>query len=165
MSHRRVAEALLLRRVHGRIEGISRPMPQPPAWLSGLADVAAKAMEPLDSELPARLGCHYTKFEGVWEVTLFIESTEIIGGPEDGSIKQAPLGVRICDILNVFQSVNQCNWQTQRFGADDDLGSHLSVEGTYKGRLVWLRILAQAPHQFPARRVSRRNRLINDDAW
>lgn len=140
-------------------------MHQPPAWLNGLADVAARAMEPLESECLPHLGCHYTKFEGVWEITLFVESTEIIGGPEDGSIKQATMGVRICDILNVFQNVNQCNWQSRTCATDDDLGPHLSIEGTYKGRMVWLRIVAQAPRQFPPRHVPMRNRLINDEAW
>lgn len=140
-------------------------MSQPPAWLSGLADVVAKAMEPLASQELPSLGCHYAKFDGVWEITLFVESTEIIGGPDDGSIKQFPMGIRICEIMNVFQNVTECNWQSQSLGADDDLGPHLSVEGIYKGRMVWLRIPAHAPRQYPPRRVASRNRLINDDAW
>ncbi|MDB5337061.1 MAG: hypothetical protein JWN70_2680, partial [Planctomycetaceae bacterium] len=36
---------------------------------------------------------------------------------------------------------------------------------TYKGRQVWLRILSQAPHMFPPRRVSPVAKLVNDDVW
>ncbi len=140
-------------------------MSQPPAWLNGLANAAAQAMEPLNSKPLAPLACHYTSFEKVWEITLFREATEVVGGPEDGSVKQSPIGVRICEILDLFQSVNSCNWQAHSHGDEDDLGPHLSVDGSYKGRRVWLRILAQAPRRFPPRRVTVRNKLINDDAW
>lgn len=139
-------------------------MSPPAAWLSGLADAIAKTLEPLSSEPLPALDCHFTKYEGIWEVTLFTESTEIVGGPEDGSIKHSALGVRVSEILDLFQNVSSCNWQTQAFGPDDDLGPHLSIEGLYKGRTIWLRILAAAPQQFPCRRANSRNRLINDDA-
>lgn len=139
-------------------------MSQPAAWLSGLADAIAMTVAPLTTEPLPALDCHFTKYEGVWEITLFTESTEVVGGPEDGSIRHSPLGVRVAEILDLFQSVSSCNWQTQAFGPEDDLGPHLSIEGLYKGRMVWLRILAAAPQQFPRRRTIIRNRLINDDA-
>jgi hypothetical protein len=140
-------------------------MPLPAAWLSGFADAVALSVEPLNSEPLSALSCHFTRYDGVWEITLFRESTEVIGGPEDGSIKPCPFGVRIADVLDLFQSISSCNWQANANGPEDDLGPHLSVEGIYKGRSVWLRILASAPRQFPRRRRIVRNRLINDDAW
>lgn len=140
-------------------------MTQPPEWIDALANAAAKAVEPLNSKPLAPLACHYTKFESVWEITLFMEATEVVGGPEDGSVKQLPIGVRICEVLDLFQSISSCNWLAHSSGADDDLGPHLSIDGSYKGRRVWLRILSQAPRRFPARQISVRNNLINDDAW
>jgi hypothetical protein len=140
-------------------------MSQPPAWLNGLANAVAKALEPLNSRPLAPLACHYTNFEKVWEISLFTEATEVVGGPEDGCIKQSPFGVRINEVLDLFQSVHSCNWLAHSSGANDDLGPHLSIDGSYKGRRVWLRILAQAPRRFPTRRVSVKNDLINDDVW
>jgi hypothetical protein len=138
-------------------------MSEPAAWLRILADVVAKAIEPLGPSAP--LGCHYVQVDGVWEITLFTEATEVLGGPEDGTVKQSKFAVRISDILDVFQSVSNCSWQAHHAGENDDLGPHLAVEGTYKGRLIWLRILAQAPERFPPRRVSPVAKLVNDDVW
>ena len=138
-------------------------MAEPAAWLRVLADVVAKAIEPLGPSAP--LGCHYVQVDGIWEVTLFTESTEVLGGPEDGTVKQSRFAVRISEILDVFQSISNCTWQAHSIGENDDLGPHLAVEGTYKGRQVWLRILAQAPLQFPPRRVSPIAKLVNDDVW
>ena len=138
-------------------------MSEPAVWLRALADVVAKAIEPLGPTAP--LGCHYVQVEGVWEVSLFSESTEVLGGPEDGTIKQSRFAVRVTDILDVFQSISSCTWQAHSAGPDDDLGAHLAIEGTYKGRMVWLRILGQAPRQFPPRQVSPVAKLVNDDVW
>ena len=138
-------------------------MSEPAAWLRVLADVVAKAIEPLGPSAP--MGCHYVKVDGVWEVTLFAESVEVLGGCEDGTIKQSRFAVRIAEVLDVFQSISECNWQAHNAGEDDDLGPHLSVEGVYKGRQVWLRIPAQSPEQFPPRKVSPVAKLVNDDVW
>lgn len=136
-------------------------MAEPAGWLRVLADVVAQAIEPFGPGAP--LGCHYVQVDGVWEITLFAESTEVLGGPEDGSVKQPQFAVRISAVLDVFQSVSGCTWQAHGLGENDDLGPHLAVEGTFKGRLIWLRILAQAPQRFPPRRVSPIARMVNDD--
>ncbi|MES2792121.1 MAG: hypothetical protein V4719_21070 [Planctomycetota bacterium] len=138
-------------------------MSEPAAWLRVLADVVAKAIEPIGPIAP--LDCHYVQVDGFWEVTLFTEATEVLGGPEDGTVKQPRFAVRICEILDAFQSVISCTWQAHNIGENDDLGPHLAVEGTYKGRLVWLRVLSQAPRQFPRRRVSPVAKMVNDDVW
>jgi hypothetical protein len=45
----------------------------------------------------------------------------------------------------IFERVTALDWHAQDVGPDDDDGPHLSLEGTYQGHAVWLRVLAEAP--------------------
>jgi hypothetical protein len=138
-------------------------MSEPAAWLQTLADSVARAIVFANSG--TTFGCHFCRAEGVWEVTLFAEAIEVVGGAKDGAIKKSCFGVQITEILDLFQNVTSCAWQAQVMADDDDLGPHISVEGIYKGRAVWLRVLAEAPEHFPVRRVSQTARLVGDDGW
>jgi hypothetical protein len=138
-------------------------MSEPAAWLQTLADSVARAIA--FANPGASFGCHFCRAEGIWEVTLFAEAVEVVGGAKDGSIKKASFGVHITEVLDLFQNVSSCTWQAQSMGDDDDLGPHLAVEGIYKGRNVWLRILAEPPQHFPVRRVSQTPRLVGDEGW
>jgi hypothetical protein len=138
-------------------------MSEPAAWLQTFADSVARAIALAGSG--TSFGCHFCRAEGIWEVTLFAEAVEVLGGPKDGSIRKAAFGVHISEILDLFQNVSSCSWQSQSMGEEDDLGSHFSVEGIYKGRSVWLRILAEPPEHFPVRRVAQAPRLVGDDGW
>jgi hypothetical protein len=44
-----------------------------------------------------------------------------------------------------FERVTDLHWHAQGFGPDDDDGPHISIEGTYQGHYVWLRVLEAAP--------------------
>lgn len=138
-------------------------MTEPDTWLQTLADCVAQSIAMIDAVSP--FGCHFCFVDGVWEVTLFAEAVEVVGGPRDGAIKKSRFGVHITEILELFQNVSSCTWQAQSMGEGDDLGPHLSVEGDYQGRLVWLRVLAEPPADFPVRRVSQPRRLVGDDGW
>jgi hypothetical protein len=138
-------------------------MSEPAAWLKTLADAVAQSVALIDVTAP--FGCHFCFADGVWEVTLFAEAVEVVGGPKDGAIKLSRFGVHITEILALFQDVTSCTWQAQSMGEDDDLGPHLSVEGLYKGRQVWLRVLAEPPVHFPARQVPEAPRLVGDEGW
>jgi hypothetical protein len=48
-------------------------------------------------------------------------------------------------IATLFDTLNSCRWQTGLIDSDDDLGTHLSVEGIQNGEAVWLRIVSQKP--------------------
>ena len=41
--------------------------------------------------------------------------------------------------------LTSCRWQTGVIDSEDDLGTHLSVEGIQNGQAVWLRIVGQKP--------------------
>jgi hypothetical protein len=140
-------------------------MTQPPEWLSALADLIAEAIIGVDA--PAPLGCHFFHNESVdqWEITLFPGATEIVGGRHDGRVKPSPFALDLARLSWVLNDVERFHWQTHSLGDSDDLGPHVSLEGTYEDHNVWLRILAEAPEQFPiGRRVDASGEEI-EDLW
>lgn len=116
-----------------------------PRWLIEFVDrVAAEAMS---LRAAGELGCHVFHNTGhgcsEWEVTLFPDSMD-----ESGHVRLPWLFVYSIDVaavLSHFEIVTSCRWQTECFGDDDDLGAHLSVEGSYAGQAIWLRILSVQP--------------------
>lgn len=129
---------------------VSRPvwqsMPEPPAWLKTFADAVALEMLPVD--LLAPVGCHFCQIDGTWEVSLFVSSTEIVGGDQDGSLRFSRFQVDLKTVMNLFTEVAEVTWQALPLGPDDELGPHVAVHGNLAGQRVWLRILAQPPRRF-----------------
>lgn len=124
----------------------------PPHWLSDFSDRVLDLVTPYD-RMPSA-GCHFQLVEGIWEITLFVGVTETVGGERDGARFESPFSVDLIGIPGCFGELHQMWWQSRRLGTDDQLGSHLSAEGTVGGERVWLRITADAPEQFgPARQV------------
>lgn len=127
-------------------------MPSPPGWLKSLANSVAVQMTPVEQLSP--IGCHYCQVDGIWEVTIFASKTHIVGGKMDGLMRPSKFHVDLRGVMNLLTEVREVHWQPLPMGPEDELGSHLSIEGTYDGQPVWLRILARAPKRFkPGRRA------------
>lgn len=117
-----------------------------PQWLQDFVDRIAESMNSFES--PMELGCHV--FRGTaalpeeWEVTVFGEG---LAGQNRLTEFAAEfvMSVDVLKLAEVFDSVEACRWQTKSMGDADDLGAHLSVEGTVNDRPVWLRVLGQKP--------------------
>ena len=112
----------------------------PPQWIRKLTDGVLR-------EVQGQMGlgewsCHFVKVSGVWEVTLFPESWNSDSPAMRGSHGFA---INLLNVFKLFDHVSNCSWQAQSFGVDDDLGAHLSVDGTSTGHQVWLRVLSQEP--------------------
>ncbi len=142
-------------------------MAKPPQWLEDLANQVADGMSVVD--LPSPIGCHFHLNESEyqqWEVTLFCSATELVGGPCDGVVKPPNFTLDLKNVLNNFSEVTSFHWQAFTIGPDDELGSHVSIEGIYEGHYVWLRILAQAPARLTeTHRFSRAYQLRVNDTW
>lgn len=140
-------------------------MPEVPAWLKQLADQVASHIFAVDILAP--LGCHYyhNLARDQWEVTLFVSRSETIGGPRDGQETSSRFTMDLCGLQQEFHSLENFFWQPLPLGEDDQLGAHLSVEGTVEGRNIWLRVLSQPPREFEAGRyvVAAEHRL--EDRW
>ncbi len=127
-------------------------MPAPPTWLTKLANEIAAHLEPIESLSP--VGCHYHQGESGWEITVFASKTEVVGGPHDGGLYESRFRIDLKQLASVFSEINEIHWQAQGLGREDELGAHLSIEGTYENEPVWVRIPAKAPSRFePGRQM------------
>lgn len=130
-----------------------------PAWMVEFTERVAEHLIPV--EILAPLGCHYYQDDQVCEVTLFASKTEIVGGRYDGGRRVSRFQVDVAGILAVFESVTQVGWQPHLLGNHDELGPHLSIEGTYQSQSIWLRITAHPPRRFGHGRKA----MVNDCVW
>lgn len=127
---------------------------QPPPWLRWLGNDAAKVLSG-GREQTAPVGCHFfhDAVEHIWEITLFVMATEVVGGPADGSQLTSRFEVDVNALVSLFDSTPQLRWQSGACADDDQLGCHLSLEGLARGRDVWMRVLQLPPADFePGRR-------------
>lgn len=138
-------------------------MANPPEWLHQFADEVAAQLRAVDVLAP--LGCHIYQGSGASEVTLFVSTTEIVGGPQDGRHKVSRFFVDLLALTQVFDAIRSFAWQAQGLGAQDDIGPHVAIEGDYRGHAVWLRIPAMAPKQFPAGRRAHAHLAQWEEVW
>jgi len=138
-------------------------MVSPPDWLSLFVNAATLNLHSYDVLSP--LGCHFQQVKGIWEVTLFASRTEIVGGSEDGGTSHSPFDVDLKSVLGLFSRVDAICWQTQPLGRNDELGAHLSIEGLYEDKQVWLRITSTAPERFEAGRRAIVNLHQFEETW
>lgn len=117
------------------------------------------------ADLMAPIGCHFCLVDAQWEVTLFASKTEVVGGQKDGVLKSSPFSVDLKGICDLFSEVSSLRWQALSFGADDDLGAHLSLEGIHNGMSVWLRILSTPPKRYKAGRQALTYGMEWKDTW
>lgn len=134
-----------------------------PAWLSDLADAVVEQIAPI--ELLSPVGCHFCEADGRWEVAIFASTTEVVGGRRDGRNVQSKFRLNVLQLLAMFDDVLRCDWQNLPVDRDDELGAHLSIEGSHQGHDVWLRILSEAPRRFPAGRQARVHDNAIIDTW
>jgi hypothetical protein len=131
-------------------------MSQPDNWLN---EFVARVMDAttLLTE-PVEIACH-TYFNeaadsgGEWEVTVFAEP-DTLGGRLDAFPLQPATSVDVAGLMTVFDSLDSCRWQSETVAFDDELGSHLSVEGAYRGHQIWLRVLSRAPESLTRKSVA-----------
>ena len=120
-----------------------------PAWVRRLLDAVADSTTSINNE--GELGCHFfqNKADGSneWEITIFGEPVEM--GGRLASYSKAPVfSIDVFSIVTLFDTLLSCRWQTSQIDSEDsedDLGTHLSVEGIQNGELVWLRIVGHKP--------------------
>lgn len=138
-------------------------MVSPPDWLKSFVNAVTANIHSHDVLSP--LGCHFQQVENVWEVTVFASRTEVVGGPQDGLNCESGFSVDVDGLRKLFSDVEAFSWQAQPLGPNDDLGSHLAVEGTYETRQIWLRITATAPQIFGVGRRALVNQERFEDIW
>jgi hypothetical protein len=115
----------------------------PSAWMTELVEGVAGCME---AHSPiGELGWRYHEDEELLELMVYPTPVKLVGGEHDGAIVMPGFSLDVLALQAVFERVTALHWHAQDFGPDDEDGPHLSLEGTYQGHPVWLRVLAEAP--------------------
>lgn len=116
-----------------------------PEWLLRLTENVCAAI--VEQPEAAAIGCHHFFDEQrvVWELTVFFGRLEIVGGAHDGETFNAGFSLDVTSLAAEFDYPPEIRWCGAAQGRTDDLGAHLSLEGLWHGRRVWLRFLSQAP--------------------
>ncbi len=121
-------------------------MTNSPSWVRELVDAVAEATTSINAD--GELGCHVYKNESIkpieWEITIFGEPAQL-GGRLAAFATDPVFSIDVFSIATLFDTLISCRWQTSQIDSDDDLGTHLSVEGIQNGEAVWLRIVSQKP--------------------
>jgi hypothetical protein len=102
-----------------------------PTWLKDFIRDVADSFEPLANV--GRVGFDCQADERGWLVSMYLGTTEIIGGPKDGQIEHVGFRIDIQQLLLLFNDVSRCEWYSvgnecdERF--EQAVRSLLSVTG------------------------------------
>jgi hypothetical protein len=88
-------------------------------------------------------GFRYRQEDGFWEVLIYLQPVELIGGAEDAEIVSPGFSLDLDGLRGVFDQVHDFAWLA--VGLNYDEGPRVSIEGTYKGHEVFVQVLAYAP--------------------
>jgi hypothetical protein len=117
-----------------------------PKWVRQLVDSVVAATTSINADV--ELGCHVFQNQSddihEWEITIFGEPVSM-GGRLTSYSTNPVFSIDALAVATIFDTLLSCRWQTGQINSEDDLGTHLSVEGIQNGEAVWLRIVGQKP--------------------
>lgn len=119
-----------------------------PTWLRDFIKSAADVLEPL--EYTGRAGFDCQLGERGWIVTIYLGTSEIIGGPRDGQIDHVSFRVELHRLMRLFTDIERLEWYSVSNATDDrfssDTRSLISVIGTViDDQIVQLELLGTPP--------------------
>lgn len=119
-----------------------------PKWLRVFIHQMAELFEPL--AYSGRVGFDCQAGDNGWIVTMYLGTTEIIGGPRDGQIDHVSFRVDLSRLVRQFSSVERLEWYSVSNEGDDRFShstrSLLSVVGELENQqTVHLELLATPP--------------------
>lgn len=118
-----------------------------PAWLARFIDEAAQLFEPFRGVARAGYECFHVGDE--WEVSLYLGSSETMGGAQDGRLSPVNFRFDLKGLLNLFDTVTSYVWNALpdvgEFFDDEPLVSFIAIEGLKGGKTVRLQLHATSP--------------------
>lgn len=118
-----------------------------PPWLTELIDRVSELFDPSDDV--ARVGFECRLTEDAWELSLFLGSTEIVGGPADGQTRLANFRLDLRSLLENFTDVEHIEWNAQphQYGGEEPSNpSSLQITGHIAEERLKLVIFAVPPN-------------------
>lgn len=79
-----------------------------PEWLKSFIGHAASVFEPLTHV--GRVGYDCQLDERCWTVSMYLGTTEIVGGPKDGRIDPASFRIDLAQLSSLFKTVSRFEW-------------------------------------------------------
>ncbi len=121
-------------------------MSQIPSWLREFVERATDEVASLNTTDEVHCHVYQNTDDGhdEWEVSLFC-GANTVGGRLQAFPLDPVLSVDVFALAALLDEPEACRWQTRPLGIEDDLGAHLSVEGSHRGHRIWLRILSERP--------------------
>ncbi|MEY3457343.1 MAG: hypothetical protein RL215_500 [Planctomycetota bacterium] len=118
-----------------------------PEWLQRFVEGAAQLFEPLMSVGRAGFDCQLD--ERGWLVSLYLGTTEIVGGPRDGQVDHVSFCVDLLRLQGMFSRLTRLEWYSVAAGDGSGCGgirSLVSVHGEVSGGgAVRLEVLSIPP--------------------
>lgn len=117
-----------------------------PQWLTDLIGRVSELFDP--AEDVARVGFECRLTEEAWELRLFLGSTEIVGGSEDGQTRFANFRFDVLTLIDNFTQVDQIEWNAQPLPRTDEAEpnrSFLQIAGCIDEQPLRLLIFAAPP--------------------
>ena len=119
-----------------------------PGWLKDFVRTTAEVFEPL--EHAGRVGFDCQAGDDGWIVTMYIGTTEIVGGPRDGQIDHVGFRIDLSVMTRLFDSLERLEWYSVSNKHDNRFNeatrSLLSVVGTVaNNQKVRLELLGAPP--------------------
>jgi hypothetical protein len=117
-----------------------------PDWLAEFINAAADCFDPLDGV--GRVGFETRPAEGRWEVAMYLGSTEVIGGPQDGESQPAAFAFDLLGLMGMFTRVDQLSWTAQPVSAiSDRIDARVTVEGLVGEHEIVLHVCSLPPEE------------------
>ena len=136
-----------------------------PEWLTQFVTNVADLFEPLTDI--GRVGYDCQADEQGWLVTMYLGTTEIIGGPRDGQIEHAGFKIDLCQIMQLFASLSRFEWYSiannHNEAFNEETRAVISAHGTVnEGHPVRLELL-HVPPRYVTPGFNRRCRQADGD--
>lgn len=120
-----------------------------PGWLDQFIDEISDRFEPFSGV--ARVGYECAFSEDLWELSIFLGETELIGGAEDGRMLPVNFRFDLTTITNQFDEIESIHWNAFPNNPDEMAGatdlSFLTVNGTIENDKVLLQLHSTPPDQ------------------
>lgn len=118
-----------------------------PEWLSRFIDRTADLFDPFHEV--ARVGFDCRLDEDGWEVGLYLGTTEIVGGREDGRSRLCNFEFDLNALIGQFSEIERFSWSAFPEAGDAALSPHsfVTLSGFVDGNLLRLRIHSTPPTQ------------------
>lgn len=144
MSHSHIVVQHLLKQMETWQPG-QKKRDARPTWLTGLIEDMAEQFEPLTGV--ARVGFDCRMEDDTWVVRMYLGSTELVGGPEDGRAVPMSFELNLQQLISKFDRVEEFFWSVFPAQAQDieEFQAYVTVGGEIQSNLVRFHFFATAP--------------------